>query len=110
MTDTIPQGSAAMAVPDGVVTIPTEASPAPQRSQQAEAAAYLDQPRFQRRLTLPATEDHGPLMVTYAVTGVQSDSAPVVLFIAGLMGNRYLAALGDFLCQKLGLRFVVVDR
>ncbi|KAJ9156482.1 hypothetical protein NKR23_g1112 [Pleurostoma richardsiae] len=103
------QGSAL--APDTLVASTSEASPAPQPSQRAaEAAAYLDQSRFHCRLTVPATDDHGLLTVTYAVAGAQSNSAHTVLFIGGMMGTRYLATLGDFLCEKLGLRFVVVDR
>ena len=109
-TDSSPPPGAALA-PDTVVAPGTTVtSPVPEPSQRSASAEYLDKPQFHRRLTLPTTNDHGELTVTYAVAGAQSDSARTVLFIGGMMGGRFLATLGDYYSEKLGLRLVVVDR
>lgn len=99
--------------PDALVpptTTTTDTSPAPQLSQRSAAAEYVNSARFHRRLTLPATDAHGELTVTYAIAGAQSTSAKTAFFIGGMMGGRFLATLVDFLGEKLGLRIVVVDR
>ena len=105
-TDSTTAPGAALALDTVVAPGSTGTSPA----QRLASTEYLDQPRFHRRLTLPATNDHGELTVTYAVAGAQSDTAHTVLFIGGMMGGRYLATLGDFVAEKLGLRLVVTDR
>jgi hypothetical protein len=79
-------------------------------SHRAAAAEFVDQPRFHRRMKLPATDAHGELAVTYAVAGAQSHAARTVLFIGGLMGSRYVATFVDYLAESYGLRIVVVDR
>ncbi|KAF3391221.1 hypothetical protein F1880_007796 [Penicillium rolfsii] len=77
---------------------------------QARSRDFIAREKFNRRFTLPATDDHGELIVTYAVAGKDVDSAPTILFIGGLYGGRYLATMADYLCEKKGVRFVVADR
>lgn len=92
-------------------TAEPSSAPAPQPpSLRSAAAEYVGQARFHHRLTLPATDAHVELTVTYAIAGAQSASANTVFFIGGMMGGRYLATLIDFMGEKLGLRIVVVDR
>ncbi|KAM0276809.1 hypothetical protein ACHAQH_006344 [Verticillium albo-atrum] len=73
-------------------------------------AEYLSRPRFHQSLTLPATDDHGELKVTYAVGGSQDPSAPTLLFIGGMFGGRYMAVIGDYICRKMGVRIISPDR
>jgi hypothetical protein len=77
---------------------------------ESRANEYISQEKFSRSLTLPATESHGELTVTYAVGGLDSVDAPTVLFIGGMFGGRYLASIADHVCTKLGMRIVVADR
>ncbi|MBE3046970.1 hypothetical protein IMZ48_31470 [Candidatus Bathyarchaeota archaeon] len=71
---------------------------------------YVSRPRFHQRLTLPATDGHGELAVTYAVGGSQDPSAPTLLFIGGMFGGRYVAVLWDYICREMGVRVVSADR
>lgn len=73
-------------------------------------AEYVSRPRFHQRLTLPATDTHGELTVTYAVGGLQGPSAPTLLMIGGMFGGRYMAVLGDYIGRKMGVRVVCADR
>ncbi|KAJ9602254.1 hypothetical protein H2200_013374 [Cladophialophora chaetospira] len=80
------------------------------RELQSRANEYITQEKFNRRFTLPATEAHGELTVTYAVAGLDSADAPTMLFITGMMGGRYLASLADHVATKRGMRVIVADR
>lgn len=102
--------AAPVTVPDGVPA-PTTPPPAPQQHElETRAQEFVAQERFNRRFTLPATDAHDELTVTYAVGGVDSDTAPTLLFIGGLYGGRRLATVFDYVAQSLGMRVVVVDR
>ncbi|KAK9334952.1 hypothetical protein LIPSTDRAFT_3225 [Lipomyces starkeyi NRRL Y-11557] len=76
----------------------------------APATEYIAREKFNRRFTLPATDAHDELTMTYAVRGVDSDTAPTVLFIGGMFGGRLLASMTDHVGQSLGMRIVVIDR
>ncbi|RYP14241.1 hypothetical protein DL765_006521 [Monosporascus sp. GIB2] len=85
-------------------------TPTPQQQElKSRAREFIAQEKFNRRFTLPATDAHDELTVTYAVGGVDSDTAPTVLFIGGMFGGRFLASMADYLGQSLGMRFVVTD-
>lgn len=89
----------------------THQAPTLQQSElKSRAREFVAREKFNRRFTLPSTNAHDELTVTYAVGGVDSDTAPTVLFIGGLYGGRRLATLMDHLGQSLGMRIVVVDR
>lgn len=85
-------------------------APPSQEDLVSRAKAFLAQEKFNRRFTLPATSTHDELTVTYAVGGVDSDTAPTMLFIGGMFGGRFLASMADHVAQSLGMRFVVTDR
>ncbi|KAL3426509.1 hypothetical protein PVAG01_00018 [Phlyctema vagabunda] len=99
--------TAGTAIP--AVPLPSPSPPQPQELE-SRAKEYIAQEKYNRRFTLPATDAHDVLTVTYAVAGVDSDTAPTVLFITGLFGGRLLASMMDYLGQSLGMRVVVVDR
>ncbi len=88
----------------------TSATSPTQKELQARAEDYVRQEKFNRRLTLPATAKHGELVVSYALAGADSESAPGALFIGGLYGGRFLATIADHAAKKLGMRVVVIDR
>ncbi len=77
---------------------------------ESRASEYITQEKFNRSFTLPATEAHGELSVTYAVGGLDSADAPTMLFIGGMLGGRYLASNADYIGTKRGMRIVVTDR
>lgn len=81
-----------------------------QQELEARAREFISREKFNRRFTLPATDAHDELTVTYAVGGVDNDAAPTVLFIGGMFGGRFLASMTDHVGQTLGTRVVVVDR
>lgn len=95
-------------------TSPTTPPPPPPTPQQQELESYarefIARESFNRRFTVPATDAHDELTVTYAVGGVDTDTAPTVLFIGGMYGGRLLATMTDHVGQSLGMRIVVVDR
>lgn len=77
---------------------------------ESRASEYIMQEKFNRSFTLPATEAHGELSVTYAVGGLDSADAPTMLFIGGMLGGRYMASIADYIGTKRGMRIVVTDR
>ncbi|KZF22466.1 hypothetical protein L228DRAFT_248161 [Xylona heveae TC161] len=102
----------AAAVPDQPAAVPGPAAPPGVSPEQLRTRArdYIAREKFNRRFTLPATDSHDELTVTYAVAGKDRDSAPTILFIGGLYGGRFLATMADYISEKRGLRFVVADR
>lgn len=104
----------------GSEVAPDLVAPGPSASQAASstipkdlksrANAFIQNEKFTRRLTLAATEAHGELTVTYAVGGLDSETAPTMLLIGGMFGGRHLAAVADYVGEKLGMRIVVTDR
>ena len=98
-------------------------------SAKALAAAYLSHERFHQRFTLPATEDHENLTLSYADAGRQqnqSDDVPAVLFMPGMFASRCKGSQGSWMllanwlivsvlwmhaiAEKLCVRVIVVDR
>lgn len=96
--------------PEAFAATQTTASIPTPEELEFRANEYISQEKFSRSLTLPATESHEELTVTYAVGGLDSVDAPTVLFIGGMFGGRYLASIADHVCTKLGIRIVVTDR
>ena len=105
--------TAGIVAPDLIVTnsTPTQttASVKPEESE-SRAKQYITQEKFNRSFTLPATEAHGELSVTYAVGGLDSADAPTMLFIGGLFGGRFLASHVDYIFKKHKMKVVVTDR
>lgn len=79
-------------------------------SDEAFAIEYACSLRMHQFFTLPPTDTHGPLRVTYAVAGLQNDDAPTILCIAGMFGGRWIALLQHHLATKVGVRLICVDR
>lgn len=91
-------------------TLKTTVSMKPGQLESSCANEYITQEKFNRSFTLPATEAHGELSVTYAVGGLDSADAPTMLFIGGMLGGRYIASNADYIGTKRGMRIVVIDR
>ncbi|KAH8879370.1 hypothetical protein GQ53DRAFT_756098 [Thozetella sp. PMI_491] len=110
----VPETTGPVVAPDSILPTnpdPTTASPsATQKELQSRAEEYVKQEKFTRTFKLPATAQHAELTVSYAIGGVDSPSAPTVLFISGMYGGRFLASFADYPAEKMGMRAVVVDR
>lgn len=101
------------ATPDPITPAPATgacASSLTPQELQSRADAFVKLEKFNRSFTLAATEAHSELTVTYAVAGLDSVEAPTILFIGGMFGGRYLAAIADHVGSNLGMRVVVIDR
>lgn len=67
--------------------------------------------KFHQSFTLPETDKHGALKVTYAVSGIPlGEDAPTILFCGGMFGSRWMAVFNDFLATKIGVRVLYIDR
>jgi hypothetical protein len=67
--------------------------------------------KFHQKFTLPETDKHGPLKVTYAIAGVPvGEDAPTIFFCGGMFGSRYMAVFYDYLASKIGVRVLHIDR
>ena len=75
------------------------------------AIAIIAQQKFHQIFTIPATDKHGPLKVTYAVLGKQDgDDVPTIMFCGGMFGMRYQGIYFDWLAGQEDVRMLVVDR
>lgn len=67
--------------------------------------------KFHQSFTIPVTDKHGRLKVTYSISGVPiGEYAPTVFFCGGMFGSRYMAIWDDYLATKIGVRVLHVDR
>lgn len=87
-------------------------------SESHPALDLIHDDRMHRELTLPASATHDALNVSYADIGQSpkdlSDGAvaeqPTILLIPGMFGSRFLALRLHAIAEKLGVRFLIVDR
>ncbi|KAK9350918.1 hypothetical protein V1523DRAFT_354540 [Lipomyces doorenjongii] len=94
----------------GPAPMPAASTTSQQEELDSRASEFITQEQFTRRFTLPTTDSHGELVVTYAVGGLDSETAPTVLFIGGMFGGRYLASMAEHVGKNLGMRIIVPDR
>ncbi|TVY33189.1 hypothetical protein LSUB1_G006335, partial [Lachnellula subtilissima] len=78
---------------------------------QEHVIEFVSPIKFHQSFTLPATDTHGALKVTYAVSGIPvGEDAPTILFCGGMFGSRWMAVFNDFLATKVGVRVLYIDR
>ncbi|KAI8299594.1 hypothetical protein K4K61_010473, partial [Colletotrichum sp. SAR11_59] len=80
-----------------------------------DPAEYLDDPRFNRKFTLPPTPDlPEDFQVTYADFGHNDPADPssthVLLLCGPLLGSRYLHIAKDTLAKRHKVRIIDIDR
>ena len=76
-----------------------------------EAAIKIVSPlKFHRLFNLPATDDHGPLKVSYSIAGPEDGDVPTCLFIGGMFCTRWLNIVYEHLAQQEGVRILSIDR
>ncbi|KAF4837121.1 hypothetical protein CGCTS75_v001517 [Colletotrichum tropicale] len=95
-------------------TPPPATDPNPPREFPAPAE-YLDDPRFNRKFTLPPTPDlPEDFQVTYADFGHNDPADPssthVLLLCGPLLGSRYLHIAKDTLAKRHKVRIIDIDR
>ena len=80
-------------------------------SPQEEEAIKLVSPRkFHRLFTLPATENHGPLKVSYSTAGQEDGDLPTILLRGGMFCTRWHTIDYEYLAQEEGVRVLSIDR
>ena len=75
-----------------------------------EVIEYMCNSRFHNKITLPATNSHGLLRVTYAIVGVEDDNAPAILWCDAMLGSRWNGTQHHDFAKKQGVRVIFVDR
>ena len=94
------------------MSLPTPLPTSPPVKSVEEQAIELIAPRkYHQVFTLPATSEHGPLRVTYAIAGVEhGDDVPTIVFCGGMFGSRWQAPFQNFIAEKEGVRLLYIDR
>jgi hypothetical protein len=84
------------------------------KSKEIKALELISPWKFHRIFTIPASENKGPLKVTYSVGGVDigdgGEDVPTILFCSGMFGSRWLAPWLDYIAGKKGVRMIFLDR
>jgi hypothetical protein len=78
--------------------------------QEEEAIKIISPEKFHRLFTLPATENHGLLKVSYAVAGPEGKDIPTILFCGGMFCTRWHIIQYEYLAHVAGVRIVSIDR
>jgi len=78
--------------------------------QEEEAIKIISPQKFHRLFTLPATENHGLLKVSYAISGPEDGDVPTILFCGGMFCTRWHMIQYEHLAQEEGVRIVSIDR
>lgn len=82
-------------------------NPKPEAS---EVTAFASLIRFHQKICFYSETTKSDVRVTYAVAGSQAENAPAILFAGGMYGGRWNAQWIDHLCEKKGVRVILVDR
>ncbi len=85
--------------------------PAPIITPEEQAILLVAPRKFHQIFTLPATDKHGQMKVTYAIAGPElGEDAPTVFFCGAMFGTRWEAIEVDWLAKKEGVRVLFIDR
>ena len=77
----------------------------------ARASEFTAQQKFSQEFTVPATDQHGPWKVTYAIGGPEhGEDVPTVLFCCGMLETRWMVGMYDWIAEKEGVRVLFIDR
>jgi hypothetical protein len=78
--------------------------------QEEEVIKIISPIKFHRLFTLPATENHGPLKVSYSIAGPEDGDVPTILHVGGMAHTRWYNIWNEHLAQKEGVRILCIDR
>jgi hypothetical protein len=85
--------------------------PSVTKSLEEQSIEIIAPRKFHQTFTLPATDSHGPLKLTYAVCGKEDgDDTPTIMFCGGMFGSRWQAPFHNWLAEKEGVRIIFIDR
>jgi len=79
-------------------------------SKEDEVIRILSPRKFHRLFTLPATENHGALKVSYSIAGPEDGDIPTILFVGGMFCTRWYIIGYEYIAQKEGVRILSIDR
>ena len=81
------------------------------QSQEVQSAEPSFPEKFDQVFTVPGTDEHGPLKVTYAIGGPEDgEDVPTILFCAGMLATRWMAEMLNWVAEKEGVRVLFIDR
>lgn len=67
--------------------------------------------KFSQVFTVPGTDKHGPLKVTYAIGGPEhGEDVPTILFCGGMLATRWMVEMINWAAEKEGVRVLFIDR
>lgn len=77
-----------------------------------ERAIGIAAPRKLHQIfTLPATDKHEALKVSYSIAGPEAgEDVPTILFCGGMFGGRWMAPGHNFYAEKERVRLIFIDR
>ncbi|RDL38535.1 uncharacterized protein BP5553_02875 [Venustampulla echinocandica] len=76
-----------------------------------QAIAIVATLKFHQIFTIPATDTHAQLKVTYAIIGPPiGTDVPTILFCSGMFASRQIGISWNHLAEKYGVRVIFVDR
>ena len=82
-------------------------------SKEDQAIEIIAPRKFHRLFTTPATDERGPLKVSYSIAGVdvgEGDDVPTILFCGGMFGTRWQAVFLNWIAETEGVRILFLDR
>ncbi|KAK0107572.1 hypothetical protein ONS96_003378 [Cadophora gregata f. sp. sojae] len=83
----------------------------PTLSAEEQANTLISQRKFHRLFTLPATNNHETLKVSYGFAGPEIEAdAPTILYCGGMFATRYLGVTQDWIATQKGVRILMIDR
>ena len=80
------------------------------KSPEEQAIELIAPRKYHQLFTLPATDSHEQLKVTYSVCGEQGEDTPTIVFCGGMFGSRWQAPFHNWLAEKEGVRIIYIDR
>jgi hypothetical protein len=81
------------------------------QSLEAQATELMARDKFNQTLTVPGTDKHGPLKVTYAIGGPEhGEDVPTILFCCGMLATRWIVYVFNWMAEKQGVRMLFIDR
>lgn len=76
-----------------------------------QALELVQLPKFHRKFTIPQTSTHDELQVSYAIAGPDvGEDVPTILFLGGMFGTRWMAAVQNWFAELNGVRMIIIDR
>lgn len=80
-------------------------------SAEEQAIGLLAARKLHQIFTLPATDKHEALKVSYSIAGPEAgEDVPTIMFCGGMFGGRWMAPWHNFYAEKQRVRIIFIDR